>query len=200
MDSTLAKRFTGTCYKAANWICVGQTLGRGKWDRKNAFEKPVKTIWLYPLQQRIKQRNLQEADYELLQGLAETVECLSQALAEKDTSIARLCKYLLGAPTETAKNVLKDHRQEPTEKQARKGHGKKAAADYSGAARVSIKHPCLKPGDPCPGCERASSTSWPCRRKSHRTATTAQNRACSTHPDVRCPQPQYIQGIRNHHG
>ena len=50
------QRFAGTCYKAANWICVGQTLGRGKWDRKNAFDKPVKTIWLYPLNRCFKER------------------------------------------------------------------------------------------------------------------------------------------------
>lgn len=50
------ERFSGTCYKAANWICVGQTLGRGKWDRKNAYEKPVKTIWLYPLDRRFRER------------------------------------------------------------------------------------------------------------------------------------------------
>ncbi len=49
------KRFAGTSYKAANWICVGQTLGRGKWDRKNAYDKPVKTIWLYPLERRFKE-------------------------------------------------------------------------------------------------------------------------------------------------
>lgn len=49
------QRFAGTCYKAANWVCVGQTLGRGKWDRKNAYDKPVKTIWLYPLDNRFKE-------------------------------------------------------------------------------------------------------------------------------------------------
>lgn len=48
-------RFTGTCYKAANWICVGRTLGRGKWDRKHAAAKPVKTVWLYPLQRRFQE-------------------------------------------------------------------------------------------------------------------------------------------------
>ena len=32
------RRFAGICYKAANWTCVGQTQGRGKWDRKNAFD------------------------------------------------------------------------------------------------------------------------------------------------------------------
>ena len=26
------ERFTGTCYKAANWVCVGDTQGRGKLD------------------------------------------------------------------------------------------------------------------------------------------------------------------------
>jgi hypothetical protein len=49
-------RFEATCYKAANWICVGQTLGRGKWDRTNAYDKPVKTIWLYPLDRHFKER------------------------------------------------------------------------------------------------------------------------------------------------
>jgi hypothetical protein len=43
------ERFAGTCYKAANWVCVGQTKGRGKTDRHNACDQPVKTIWLYPL-------------------------------------------------------------------------------------------------------------------------------------------------------
>lgn len=56
LESFIEKtRFAGTSYKASNWICVGQTLGRGKWDRKNAYGKPVKTIWLYPLERRFKE-------------------------------------------------------------------------------------------------------------------------------------------------
>jgi hypothetical protein len=50
------QRFAGTCYKAANWICVGDTLGRGKWDRHWACGKPVKSIWLYPLHKRFKEQ------------------------------------------------------------------------------------------------------------------------------------------------
>jgi hypothetical protein len=50
-----AQRFAGTCYQAANWICVGRTQGRGKWDRTNAHDQPVKTIWLYPLQRRFRE-------------------------------------------------------------------------------------------------------------------------------------------------
>lgn len=48
-------RFAGTCYKAANWLCVGQTRGRGKWDTNRSYATPVKTIWLYPLERRFKE-------------------------------------------------------------------------------------------------------------------------------------------------
>ena len=43
-------RFTGTSYRGANWIRVGQTKGRGKLDRYNERALPVKDVYLYPLQ------------------------------------------------------------------------------------------------------------------------------------------------------
>ncbi len=42
-------RFKGTCYRAANWIHLGQTQGRGKLDRYNRRALPVKDIFVYPL-------------------------------------------------------------------------------------------------------------------------------------------------------
>jgi hypothetical protein len=42
-------RFTGASYKAANWIHVGTTKGRGKLDRYNEHALPVKDVYLYPL-------------------------------------------------------------------------------------------------------------------------------------------------------
>ena len=42
-------RHRGTCYKAANWIHVGQTVGRGKKSRVHQQIIPIKDIWLYPL-------------------------------------------------------------------------------------------------------------------------------------------------------
>ena len=42
-------RFKGTCYKAANWIYLGQTQGRGKLDVNKQYLLPVKGIWVYPL-------------------------------------------------------------------------------------------------------------------------------------------------------
>lgn len=42
-------RFRGTCYRAANWICVGQTLGRSRNDTNRTLQVPVKDVYLYPL-------------------------------------------------------------------------------------------------------------------------------------------------------
>ena len=42
-------RFLATCYRAANWVNVGQTQGRGKLDRNHDRAVPVKDIYLYPL-------------------------------------------------------------------------------------------------------------------------------------------------------
>jgi hypothetical protein len=42
-------KFHGTCYKASNWINVGNTQGRGKLDRFTKRNQPVKSIWLKPL-------------------------------------------------------------------------------------------------------------------------------------------------------
>ena len=42
-------RFAGTCYKAANWINVGQTKGRGKLGPPGKISVPIKDIWVYPL-------------------------------------------------------------------------------------------------------------------------------------------------------
>jgi hypothetical protein len=43
-------RFAGTCYKAANWVYVGKTKGRGKLGPFGRQSVPIKDVWLYPLQ------------------------------------------------------------------------------------------------------------------------------------------------------
>jgi hypothetical protein len=51
-------RFTGTCYRAANWMRVGQTKGRSRQDRPDGtwHQVPVKDVYLYPLHRRFRQR------------------------------------------------------------------------------------------------------------------------------------------------
>lgn len=48
-------RFRATCYRAANWLHLGQTRGRGKLDTTHAHALPVKSIWVYPLTKRFRQ-------------------------------------------------------------------------------------------------------------------------------------------------
>jgi hypothetical protein len=43
------ERFAGTCYKAANWIYLGDTTGRGKNDHTNKPNRSIKAVWGYPL-------------------------------------------------------------------------------------------------------------------------------------------------------
>jgi hypothetical protein len=50
-----SQQFQGTCYKAANWIYVGQTKGRGKLDIHNSASLPKKDIFLFPLTPTFKE-------------------------------------------------------------------------------------------------------------------------------------------------
>ena len=43
------QRFKGTCYKAANWIYLGNTTGRGKNDQTHKANRSIKAVWGYPL-------------------------------------------------------------------------------------------------------------------------------------------------------
>ena len=43
------ERFQGTCYKAANWLHVGKTTGRGRDSKSAEAVLPIKDIFVYPL-------------------------------------------------------------------------------------------------------------------------------------------------------
>lgn len=47
-------RFAGTCYKAANWIYLGDTTGRGKDDKTHRPNRSIKAVWGYPLDKKFK--------------------------------------------------------------------------------------------------------------------------------------------------
>jgi len=51
--------FSGTCYRAANWVRVGRTQGRGRQDRHREMTETIKDIYIYPL----------ERDFRLKMGL-----------------------------------------------------------------------------------------------------------------------------------
>jgi hypothetical protein len=47
--------FKGTCYKAANWIYLGQTTGRGKDDHTKKANRSLKFVFGYPLRKDFRQ-------------------------------------------------------------------------------------------------------------------------------------------------
>jgi hypothetical protein len=52
-----ARRFRGTCYRAANWLHVGQTAGRGRMDREHkAHGQAIKDVYVYPLVHDVRQQ------------------------------------------------------------------------------------------------------------------------------------------------
>lgn len=48
------KGFTGSCYKAANWKCLGLTTGRGKNDNSRKPNRSLKYVFGYPLRKNFR--------------------------------------------------------------------------------------------------------------------------------------------------
>jgi hypothetical protein len=51
-----SQRYPGTCYRAANWVYLGHSQGRGKLDRNHVRRLPIKDIYVYPLHRRACER------------------------------------------------------------------------------------------------------------------------------------------------
>ena len=51
-----SSRFTGACYRAANWLDLGQTAGRTRQDRSHRMAVPPKRVLVYPLEPNFRPR------------------------------------------------------------------------------------------------------------------------------------------------
>ena len=49
------ERFRGTCYRAANWILLGRTTGRGKQSNSYVPNRSIKEVLGYPLTKRFRE-------------------------------------------------------------------------------------------------------------------------------------------------
>jgi len=52
------ERFQGTCYRAANWRCLGRSKGRGTKSKPGTPGTSVKELWVYPLTHRLREKLL----------------------------------------------------------------------------------------------------------------------------------------------
>jgi transposase len=105
---------------------------------------------------------LSAEDHAKLKAAIDTFALVTAQLQTKDASIERLRHMIFGATTESTRNVLGETHSEPpaagsTEEPAvlrpkPPGHGRNAAAAYTGAHQVTVVHPDLHGGEACPGC------------------------------------------------
>ncbi len=54
------ERFRGTCYRAANWLRLGRTTGRGHKDQTRRPNRSIKELWVYPLGSDFRTRLLRD--------------------------------------------------------------------------------------------------------------------------------------------
>jgi transposase len=100
--------------------------------------------------------------YQLVEKLLRTLQWLMGVIQAKDTTIGRLGRLIFGAKTEKTSQLFPQRPAagSPTTAAAAaprpkpKGHGRTAAADYTGAKRVKVPHPQLRAGDRCPDCKK----------------------------------------------
>jgi hypothetical protein len=52
------ERFQGTCYRAANWLCAGRSVGRGTKSKSGQPSCSIKELWVYPLGRDFRQKLL----------------------------------------------------------------------------------------------------------------------------------------------
>ncbi len=95
-------------------------------------------------------------DFARIAAMSEAFPELLGLLDQRAMSLARLRRIAFGAPTEKTATVCPpavDGSPAPqAPKTRRQGHGRCGAAAYTGARRVKVPHPTLKPGNPCPAC------------------------------------------------
>lgn len=131
--------------------------------KKASGKLSVSADELRQIKARVRERKLEDSDYELIVAILETVEFLRDAVQKKTISIKRLLGMVFGVRTEKTRKVLPGGGEKPpagshkpTEQKntKRKGHGRNGAAQYWGAERVVIAHQNLAVGDSCPQCPK----------------------------------------------
>lgn len=149
------------------------------------MEKKIEQVTISPQEleeilRDAKRGTLSEESYLKLEKLVASFAYMSDLIAEKGTTIAKLRHLLFGPKSERSKDLLDpldgldamaqtqeggqpaaspaeqggepsgDKEPQDSSKPKSKGHGRNGAEEYTGAERREVKHESLKHGDPCP--------------------------------------------------
>ena len=110
-------RHQGTSLAAANWVCVGQTAGRGRCAPRGV-RVPLKSVHLYPLARdwreqlgdvRLSKRLVQSARMQSEQAMASFPEAV-----QRDRAAVKGYFRMIGRPAEselTPENIVAPHRE-----------------------------------------------------------------------------------------
>lgn len=133
---------------------------------------------------RRAEQQLDAKDFQLLRTVIEAYAFVVRLVEDKKTSLDRLRKLLFGSPTEKTAAIVDRSEATAAEQAAslpadtnsadadaadannpdasapqdapKKGHGRRGAKDFPGAARVVVAHPSLQQGDACPECAQGT--------------------------------------------
>lgn len=111
--------------------------------------------------ERAKLGALSEEDHAKVKAAMATLGFIAQELRDRTATLERLSYFLFGSKTTEKTSRVLGERPTPHEASEKKpdaktkapGHGRNGAAAYTGAERVKVPHPSLKPGDNCPDCK-----------------------------------------------
>jgi transposase len=133
-----------------------------------SMPKDVEFSKLTAIADKAKALGLSSDEHDTLRGAIDTLGFLTHEIERKDTSLAKLRKYLFGESSERRSDILpgedaqvdgeaaQARRPATTEsgsKKANKGHGRNGADAYAGATKVAVPHATLRSGDPCPNVD-----------------------------------------------
>jgi transposase len=112
-------------------------------------------------------------DYQMVDGMARTIQLLDELLERRDLTLAKLRQMIFGVCSERLKDVFPERaaappgeasssiglaaasREEPqAAPEKRKGHGRNGAEDYAGAQHIPVPLPGMMTGCACPKCQR----------------------------------------------
>ena len=114
----------------------------GSEAQRSALLEQIRTVLPVPLADKVAR-------------ILELTVWLLALLEKKNLSIAKLKQMIFGAQTESAANLCGKGRKDPKKLKA-KGHGRNSHRRDTGARRIRVKHPSLRPGSGARSARRAS--------------------------------------------